>query len=527
MSGSLIVRGKFQGPRRCVAHDLNRVAAAQPIDGLGDREGNLEIAAAISAFGAIEMDVLVHAGHLSTGPHHRRGVFSRVRSVIFTLLFQVDGGRYNCLMRSETFPIDLSKLQPLKLDPAVSRADRRAEGDAPAQHSALPRRHRLLHRAGRREGPVRPHRRRLRHRARGHDHPRLHRQRRAHRAGLLRRGRPPRRDAIPAERAQRRHAGRRSCCTIANTTAACRAIRRKCSRRAWNSASGRLGHLWAFCNGVAMANPGKAVVLLGLRRQPDGRRQRRGRAPRGRQATQRQGAGRRQQRHDRRPSAGVHAGLRPDPHLVRLRPAPPKPPWARISMRCTSICAARSRDPQPARAGHQAADGPGHRRRRGQPARARSAQGRRSPIKYLEKRGGYEQAIEMLKAAKPDKSPLTYQRLERRRQESRRLRQDHQRDSRRHDARSGRIASVRVFDNDLEGSCGLHHIRKNHPEVFVRGGIMERGNFSAAAGFGSTDGQAGHLRHLQRVPRNVHQRDHHGAPEFLQRAGALQPQRRR
>src|SRR6202522_492684 len=27
--------------------------------------------------------------------------------------------------------------------------------------------------------------------------------------------------------------------------------------------SGRLGHMWAFVNGVAMANPGKAVVLLG------------------------------------------------------------------------------------------------------------------------------------------------------------------------------------------------------------------------------------------------------------------------
>src|SRR3954469_10927983 len=27
--------------------------------------------------------------------------------------------------------------------------------------------------------------------------------------------------------------------------------------------SGRLGHLWAFVNGVAMANPGKAIVLLG------------------------------------------------------------------------------------------------------------------------------------------------------------------------------------------------------------------------------------------------------------------------
>src|SRR5882757_11217344 len=27
--------------------------------------------------------------------------------------------------------------------------------------------------------------------------------------------------------------------------------------------SGRLGHMWAFCNGVALANPGKAIVLLG------------------------------------------------------------------------------------------------------------------------------------------------------------------------------------------------------------------------------------------------------------------------
>ncbi|MDB6045786.1 MAG: Transketolase central region, partial [Gammaproteobacteria bacterium] len=54
-----------------------------------------------------------------------------------------------------------------------------------------------------------------------------------------------------------------------------------------------------------------------------------------------------------------------------------------------------------------------------------------------------------------------------------------------------RVASVRVFDNDLEGSCGLHHIRKKHPEVFVRGGIMERGNYSAAAGFGSTQGRQG------------------------------------
>jgi len=54
-----------------------------------------------------------------------------------------------------------------------------------------------------------------------------------------------------------------------------------------------------------------------------------------------------------------------------------------------------------------------------------------------------------------------------------------------------RLASVRVFDKDLEGSCGLHHIRKKHPEIYIRGGIMERGNFSAAAGFGSSAAKQG------------------------------------
>ncbi len=50
---------------------------------------------------------------------------------------------------------------------------------------------------------------------------------------------------------------------------------------------------------------------------------------------------------------------------------------------------------------------------------------------------------------------------------------------------------VLVVDSDLEGSCGLHHIRKNHPEVYVAGGIMERNNYSVAAGFGSEAGRVG------------------------------------
>ena len=50
---------------------------------------------------------------------------------------------------------------------------------------------------------------------------------------------------------------------------------------------------------------------------------------------------------------------------------------------------------------------------------------------------------------------------------------------------------VIVVDSDLEGSCGLHHIRKNYPEVYIHAGIMERNNFSVAAGFGSEPGRQG------------------------------------
>ena len=52
-------------------------------------------------------------------------------------------------------------------------------------------------------------------------------------------------------------------------------------------------------------------------------------------------------------------------------------------------------------------------------------------------------------------------------------------------------SKVIVVDSDLEGSCGLHHIRKKHPSVYVHGGIMERNNYSVAAGFGSEPGRQG------------------------------------
>ena len=54
-----------------------------------------------------------------------------------------------------------------------------------------------------------------------------------------------------------------------------------------------------------------------------------------------------------------------------------------------------------------------------------------------------------------------------------------------------RVEKVRVIDSDLEGSCGLITIHKANPEVFIASGIMERGNFSAAAGFGMEAGKQG------------------------------------
>jgi transketolase C-terminal domain/subunit/transketolase N-terminal domain/subunit len=111
-------------------------------------------------------------------------------------------------------------------------------------------------------------------------------------------------------------------------------------------------------------------------------------------------------------------------------------------------------------------------------------------IQYLESRGGYDRAVEMLKSAKPAKNPLTFKGSS----GAGRNRDDFGKivngilDGM---SEAQRLDSVRVFDNDLEGSCGLHHIRKSHPEIFVRGGIMERGNFSAAAGFGASAGKQG------------------------------------
>jgi transketolase C-terminal domain/subunit len=54
-----------------------------------------------------------------------------------------------------------------------------------------------------------------------------------------------------------------------------------------------------------------------------------------------------------------------------------------------------------------------------------------------------------------------------------------------------RKEKVICIDSDLEGSCGLKAIGQAFPDIYVKAGIMERGNLSAAAGFGMEKGKQG------------------------------------
>jgi len=54
-----------------------------------------------------------------------------------------------------------------------------------------------------------------------------------------------------------------------------------------------------------------------------------------------------------------------------------------------------------------------------------------------------------------------------------------------------RTSKVMVIDSDLGGSTAMTKVQDAHPEVYIQSGIMERGNLSAAAGFGMGDGRQG------------------------------------
>jgi transketolase len=252
--------------------------------------------------------------------------------------------------------------------------------------------------------------------------------------------------------------------------------------------SGRLGHLWAFCNGVAMANPGKSVVMLGS----DGSQMEGDNAEAARLCVAKQ----------------INLKVLIDDNNVTIAGHPQEYMAGYDLTRTLSgyglttettmgedldalyvdLCRA-FHDPIPHALVIKRPMAPGIEGAQGSP-HAHEVLKTDLAVKYLQTRGGYDKAVEMLQAAKPEKNPLTFRGssgVGRNRDDFGKIVNEMLDGI----EESKRVATVRVFDNDLEGSCGLHHIRKKHPEVFVRGGIMERGNFSAAAGFGSSEGRQG------------------------------------
>jgi len=251
--------------------------------------------------------------------------------------------------------------------------------------------------------------------------------------------------------------------------------------------SGRLGHMWAFVNGVAMANPGKAVVLLGS----DGSQMEGDDAEAARLAVAQQLNVKILVDDNNVTIAGHPQEYMPGYDLTRTLTGHglnPETVMGEDLDELYVVLARAFREPKPHALIIKRHMAPGIEGAEGSP-HAHEVLKTEVAVKHLEKRG-QTAAVELLKAAKGDKSPLSYEGssgVGKNRDDFGKIVNGIL------DGMSAedRVARVRVFDNDLEGSCGLHHIRKEHPEVFVRGGIMERGNFSAAAGFGSEKGKQG------------------------------------
>ena len=252
--------------------------------------------------------------------------------------------------------------------------------------------------------------------------------------------------------------------------------------------SGRLGHLWAFCNGVAFANPGKAVILLGSDgSQMEGDNAEAARLTVGHQLNVKVLVD------DNNVTIAGHpqeymAGYDLSRTLSGYGLTTETTMGEDLDALYIDLCRV-FREQRPHALVIKRPMAPGIQGAEGSPS-AHEVLKADIAVKYLEQRGGYERAVQMLKAAKPEKNPQTFKGSS----GAGKNRDDFGKiingilDGM---SEAQRLASVRVFDNDLEGSCGLHHIRKSHPEIFVRGGIMERGNFSAAAGFGSSEGKQG------------------------------------
>lgn len=246
-------------------------------------------------------------------------------------------------------------------------------------------------------------------------------------------------------------------------------------------ASGRLGHMWPFINGVARANPDHAVVLLGS----DGSQMEGNNAEAARFAVANNLnvklliddnnvtiAG-----HPQDYMPGYDVGKTLEGHGLAVDSGDGE----YLPALYTRMAKAFSTD-GPVALINKRHMAPGIEGIENQPA-GHDVIKKDAAIAYLEKRGQLE-AIAYLNGVTVDKTSVTYK--------------GSSEDVGSNRTEFGKIVcgilegipaderakKVYVVDSDLEGSTGINAIHKAYPEVYTLGGVMERGNFSAAAGFG-------------------------------------------
>ena len=252
--------------------------------------------------------------------------------------------------------------------------------------------------------------------------------------------------------------------------------------------SGRLGHMWPYVNGVALANPGKAVFCLGS----DGSQQEGNDAEAARLAV----------------AQHLNVKLIIDDNDVTIAGHPSKylpgftvaKTLAGHGMKVlegdgedvdsvySRICEAMNTpgpvaviNKRPMCVGIEGLEGSTH---------GHDVISVEKAIAFLEKRG-HSDAIAVLKSIKTPKNPYQFLGIGSKWDSNRNVFGDAVVAVLGRMSESDRKEKVLVIDSDLEGSCGLKKIHDAYPEVFLPSGIMERGNLSAAAGFGMEKGKQG------------------------------------
>ncbi|GAB4375447.1 MAG: transketolase C-terminal domain-containing protein [Elainellaceae cyanobacterium] len=252
--------------------------------------------------------------------------------------------------------------------------------------------------------------------------------------------------------------------------------------------SGRLGHMWPYVNGVAFAHPGKAVFCLGS----DGSQQEGNDAEAARIAVAQHLnvkliiddndvtiAG-----HPSKYLPGFSVAKTLEGHGVKVLQGDGEDLdglYARICEAVTTPGPVAIINKRPMCVGIEGLEGSTH---------GHDVISVDLAIKYLESRG-HTGAVEHLKGIQKPKHDYKFLGTSEKLGSNRNVFGEAVVAILDRMSEADRKAKVLVVDSDLEGSCGLKQIHDAHPEVFIPSGIMERANFSAAAGFGMEKGKQG------------------------------------